>query len=74
MFYNHLGDETGVEQILKAGFDVNHKDKEGQSALHVATVAGKDQMVDYLLKQHGIKVNATDDAQSTALHRAAELS
>lgn len=36
----NLGDETGVEKILKTGFDVNSKDKQGLHALHVATLAG----------------------------------
>lgn len=67
------GDESGVDKALLAGFDVNSKDAEGVHALHVATVAGQDNIVDYLLK-HGADVNATDVVYSTALHRAAEKS
>lgn len=34
------GDEAGVEKLLKSGLDVNHKDKHGQTALHIATLEG----------------------------------
>jgi len=60
-----------VKLLLNAGTDVNAKDRDGATAIHMAAFHGHTEMVELLLDR-GADVNAqTHDIQATALHAAA---
>ncbi|UXI15987.1 Sorting nexin-9 [Sarcoptes scabiei] len=60
-----------VERLIKAGADVNMKDKQGRTAAHWASFKGYHQILDCLLRA-GIKADERDQDGKTALHLAAE--
>lgn len=61
------GDEEALGQLLDSGMDVNARDAQQNTALHLATKhAHKNSMA--LLIQHGADVNAQNDYDSTPLH------
>ena len=61
-----------VQALLKAGADVNTRDKSGMTPLMYAAFYDSLSVVKYLLKANGIKVNAKDGAGGkTALKYAA---
>ena len=64
------GDLAEVERLLKAGADVNAKDKDGVTPLHWAATNPTPAVLEVLLKA-GADVNAEDNDGRTPLHAAA---
>ncbi|KAJ7566286.1 hypothetical protein O6H91_02G095700 [Diphasiastrum complanatum] len=60
------GDVDGVKCLLDSGVDVNSKDFDGRTALHLAACEGQKEVVE-LLVHKGADVNATDRWGSTPL-------
>jgi len=59
-----------AEKLIEAGVPLNAKDESGQTALHVAVLAGDVGTVRVLLK-HGANIEARDSNGHTPLHYAA---
>lgn len=57
--------------LYRKGANLNDKNKELLTPLHVAVDKSHYDVIDVLLKCRGTKVNALDSAGQTALHRAA---
>ncbi|GLD91963.1 hypothetical protein PINS_up000496 [Pythium insidiosum] len=64
------GDVKALTALLEQGANVNETDKEGYSALQVASKKGRLEVVEYLL-QCGADVNQRDSDGFSALHEAA---
>jgi ankyrin repeat protein len=64
------GSLTEVMSSPNQGVEINARDSEGKTVLHVAAQSGHVEIVDALL-QRNIDVNALDDHQWTPLHLAA---
>lgn len=62
---------SGVATLLERGFDPNSHDEKGQPALGLAVREGSDRVVDVLLKQQQLDVNARNNVGETALMFAA---
>jgi len=60
-----------IEMLYRKGANLNDKNKELLTPLHVAVDKSHYDVIDVLLKCRGTKVNALDSAGQTALHRAA---
>jgi ankyrin repeat protein len=58
-----------VKFAVECGCDVNHQDREGNSALHLAAVSLEEEIVDYLL-DHGAKAALRNNKGLTALANA----
>src|SRR5271157_1133937 len=65
-----IGDVKTVRALIKAGADVNARDKHGWTALMIATANGQTDVVETLIKA-GADVNAVDEDSVTALMIAA---
>jgi len=63
------GDIERVRLLVSAGVDVNAKDKDGNTALHVAAGNGHAEIVELLIAK-GADVNAQGYFGRTPLHRA----
>jgi len=61
------GDAQALKQLLDQGADVNAKDADENTALHLATKQGHQDIM-RLLVEHGADVNAQNDFASTPLH------
>lgn len=61
------GDEEVLRQALNLGVDVNARDAEQNTALHLATKHGHKNIMALLIK-HGADLNAQNDYSSTPLH------
>ncbi|KAM9820432.1 LOW QUALITY PROTEIN: poly [ADP-ribose] polymerase tankyrase-1-like [Neosynchiropus ocellatus] len=59
-----------TELLLRKGANVNEKNKDFMTPLHVAAERAHNDIVE-VLQKHGAKVNALDTLGQTALHRAA---
>uniref|UniRef100_A0A8C9XVR5 Poly [ADP-ribose] polymerase n=1 Tax=Sander lucioperca TaxID=283035 RepID=A0A8C9XVR5_SANLU len=59
-----------TELLLRKGANVNEKNKDFMTALHVAAERAHNDIME-VLQKHGAKVNALDTLGQTALHRAA---
>lgn len=59
--------EDGLKALLDAGADVNAKDKYGQTTLHLAVRHGREILVNALLGDEYIQVNAQDEDGRTPL-------
>ena len=60
------GDESEVRKLIKAGADVNAKNNKGITALMLATVFDKNNIIKILIKA-GANINAKDNTGFTAL-------
>lgn len=58
-----------AEQLIKAGADVNAKNRDGGTSLHEAAFMGRDRIARILL-QNGADMDALDDNGQTPLNRA----
>jgi len=61
------GDEAALKQMLDQGVDVNARDAAENTALHLATKHGHQNIMDLLI-EHAADVNAQNDSSSTPLH------
>uniref|UniRef100_A0A674C330 Poly [ADP-ribose] polymerase n=1 Tax=Salmo trutta TaxID=8032 RepID=A0A674C330_SALTR len=59
-----------TELLLRKGANVNEKNKDFMTTLHVAAERAHNDILE-VLQKHGAKVNAVDTLGQTALHRAA---
>ncbi|KAE9606335.1 hypothetical protein Lal_00013593 [Lupinus albus] len=66
MYMANEGDLDGMEELLDSGIDVNYKDIDGRTALHVASCHSRTDVVDLLL-QRGANVDPQDRWGSTPL-------
>lgn len=64
------GGQKTVERLVDAGADVNARNAQGRTALHVAANEGREGLVRYLLTR-GAAPNLQDADGNTALHLAA---
>lgn len=64
-------DVARVEELIKAGADVNARDANGWTPLHTASYYGREDVLKVLLK-HGAHVNCCNKHQETPLHLAAK--
>jgi ankyrin repeat protein len=60
-----------VAQLLQRGFDPNAHEEGGQTALGLAIREGSEQVIDVLLKEPQLQINAQNHAGETALMLAA---
>ena len=67
-----IGNLQAVKQHLAKGLDINAKNKDGITALQIATLLGQYEIAE-LLVQKGADVNAKANDGTTALHSAAFL-
>nr|XP_006815072.1 PREDICTED: uncharacterized protein LOC102804474 [Saccoglossus kowalevskii] len=65
------GDIKEVKRLLAEGYDVNFRNKDGNTALHLATWNRHGKVVDLFIN-HGIEMNMKGYFEKTALHYAAE--
>ncbi|GAB4850735.1 hypothetical protein Ancab_030035 [Ancistrocladus abbreviatus] len=66
MYSADEGDSKGVEELLDSGVDINFRDVDQRTALHVAACQGHVNVVEVLL-QRGAQINAKDHWGSTPL-------
>ena len=66
-----LNNADMVEFLISKGADINRKNKDKKTPLHISAKHGSDKACWELLKK-GSKVNKTDDKGKTALHSAIE--
>ncbi|XP_042483814.1 integrin-linked protein kinase 1-like [Macadamia integrifolia] len=66
MYLANEGDLEGIVELLDSGTDVNFKDVDGRTALHVAACQRRADVVELLL-QRGAEVDPTDRWDSTPL-------
>ena len=65
------GDLAGVQAYLDSGVDINARDENGSTPLHIASLNGQEQVVELLINR-GAEVNATSEIGGwTPLHMAA---
>lgn len=64
-------DPRAAEQLIQRGFDVNSRDDQGQTALVVALRAESFKVIELMLRQASLQVDATNAASETALMLAA---
>ena len=65
------GDLNKVIELISKGADVNAKDKDERTPLHLAAQYGHTEIVELLLKKESIDVNAKNKYGQTPLHHAA---
>jgi ankyrin repeat protein len=65
---NSLGNYTVVSELLKCGYrSLEAKNQEGQTAVHLASRMGKDDILKKLIES-GANINCRDTAGYTPLH------
>jgi len=67
MYLANEGDFEGITELLDDGSDVNFRDSDGRSALHIAACQGRTDVVELLL-QRGAEVDVQDRWCSTVMH------
>ncbi len=65
------GDSAGARAAVAAGAEVNAADEDGWTALHLAALNDRAAVVELLLAQPGVEVNARTKWKSTPLMVAA---
>lgn len=66
MYLANEGDLEGIKELLDSGTDVNYRDIDDRTALHVAACQGSGSVVEFLL-QNGAEVDPQDRWGSTPL-------
>jgi len=66
------GDVNEIQRIVKSGFDINTKDKDGNNALFYAVEANNSEVIKSLVK-HGININEKNNNGNTPLMIAGTL-
>jgi ankyrin repeat protein len=66
MYLANEGDLEGITELLDDGSDVNFRDSDGRSALHIAACQGRTDVVELLL-QRGAEVDVQDRWCSTVM-------
>lgn len=69
MYLANEADLDGIKEILDSGIDVNFRDIDNRTALHVAACQGYSDVVSLLLER-GAEVDTKDRWGSTVSHRA----
>ena len=64
MYMANEGDLDGIKELLDSGSDVNFRDIDGRTALHIAACQGQTDVVELLL-QRGAEVDPEDRWGST---------
>lgn len=62
--YNNINE---IKELLKNNSDINMKDNQGNTPLHLACIQRKNDIVQFLLKQENINVNLQNNNNFTAL-------
>ncbi|KAG8228527.1 hypothetical protein J437_LFUL008984 [Ladona fulva] len=71
--YYLAGDYTVVSELLKCGYrSVDAKNAEGQTAVHLASRLGNDEILKKLIES-GANINCRDTAGNTPLHYACQM-
>eukprot|EP01095_Lingulamoeba_sp_RSL-Kostka_P002113 TRINITY_DN12_c0_g1_i1.p1 TRINITY_DN12_c0_g1~~TRINITY_DN12_c0_g1_i1.p1 ORF type:complete len:140 (-),score=37.52 TRINITY_DN12_c0_g1_i1:651-1070(-) len=65
------GDEVRFEQMLEEGHDINERDRDGNTPIMMAVIAGQGNMVQYLLEK-GADFTIGDNIGFQPLHRACQ--
>lgn len=66
------GNVSALSSALASGTSATEIDGQGRTALHYAAALGDLAVLQLLLKQNGVDINATDEDGYTPLHRAAQ--
>ncbi|XP_023533995.1 integrin-linked protein kinase 1 isoform X1 [Cucurbita pepo subsp. pepo] len=66
MYLSNDGDSDGIRELLDSGADVNFRDIDGRTSLHVAACQGRPEIVEILLER-GAEVDVQDRWGSTPL-------
>ena len=66
----YLGDLSKIKNYINQDKDVNAKDRNGKTLLHIAAMSGQKEVIEFLLSR-GADVNAKDGDGNTALDHAA---
>ena len=64
-----VGDLDAIKDFLNAGSDINKKDNNGQTVLHVAIIEGHEEIIKFLISKR-VDLNIKDSSGSTALFYA----
>ncbi|MDR2271354.1 MAG: ankyrin repeat domain-containing protein [Sphingobacterium sp.] len=68
LYSNQIGE---IEKILKSGFGINEKDKEGRTIFFYAVIDDNPALVNFFIKK-GFEVNVQDNLGWTPLHYCAQ--
>ncbi|KAK0624977.1 hypothetical protein B0T17DRAFT_258052 [Bombardia bombarda] len=63
-------DSSKLSELLQANLDLDARDGEGRTALHVAANLGRCEQLDLLLEHKDVDINALDLQKNTPLHLA----
>lgn len=64
------GDLDILKLLVDAGLDLSIETRNGRTCLHIASLHGHKDIVQYLLSKDAVDVNATDSSRSTPLQEA----
>lgn len=67
MYLANEGDLEGIKELLESGTDVNFRDIDDRTALHVAACQGYGDVVDFFIK-NGAEIDPKDRWGSTVYH------